>query len=141
MNEQTIILFFLIVSLGVTLSLYIFKAKKQMNYMGDERWEMIQLKSYRIASISTWLLIIVLLILPIFVDSQSTITIQRLTIFCLFYIGARNLLELSAVDTDVPPSGRTVELLPAFFIAVNILALTSSSQKYTLLHLQIPPKS
>ena len=56
MNEQTIILFFLIVSLGVTLSLYIFKAKKQMNYMGDERWEMIQLKSYRIASISTWLL-------------------------------------------------------------------------------------
>ena len=48
MNEQTIILFFLIVSLGVTLSLYIFKAKKQMNYMGDERWEMIQLKSYRI---------------------------------------------------------------------------------------------
>ena len=93
MNEQTIILFFLIVSLGVTLSLYIFKAKKQMNYMGDERWEMIQLKSYRIASISTWLLIIVLLILP----SQSTITIQRLTIFCLFYIGARNLLELSAI--------------------------------------------
>lgn len=97
MNEQTIILFFLIVSLGVTLSLYIFKAKKQMNYMGDERWKMIQLKSYRIASISTWLLIIVLLILPIFVDSQSTITIQRLTIFCLFYIGARNLLELSAI--------------------------------------------
>lgn len=97
MNKQTIILFFLIVSLGVTLSLYIFKAKKQMNYMGDERWEMIQLKSYRIASISTWLLIIVLLILPIFVDSQSTITIQRLTIFCLFYIGALNFLELSAI--------------------------------------------
>lgn len=45
---------------------------------------MIQLKSYRIASISTWLLIIVLLILPIFVDSQSTITIQRLTIFAYF---------------------------------------------------------
>ena len=41
--------------------------------------------------------IIVLLILPIFVDSQSTITIQRLTIFCLFYIGARNFLELSAI--------------------------------------------
>lgn len=33
----------------------------------------------------------------IFVDSQSTITIQRLTIFCLFYIGARNFLELSAI--------------------------------------------
>lgn len=43
MNKQTIILFFLIVSLGVTLSLYIFKAKKQMNYMWDERWKMIQL--------------------------------------------------------------------------------------------------
>lgn len=29
MNEQTIILFFLIVSLGVTLSLYIFNIKTQ----------------------------------------------------------------------------------------------------------------
>ena len=35
MNEQTIILFFLIVSLGVTLSLYIFKAKKQMNDLSE----------------------------------------------------------------------------------------------------------
>ena len=42
MNEQTIILFFLIVSLGVTLSLYIFKAKKQMNYMGDDTTKIIQ---------------------------------------------------------------------------------------------------
>lgn len=83
MNEQTIILFFLIVSLGVTLSLYIFKAKKQMNYMGVNWWEMYNLKFIQNCQYLTWLLIIVLLILPIFVDSQSTITIQRLTIFCL----------------------------------------------------------
>ena len=51
MNEQTINFIFLIVSLGVTLSLYIFKAKKQMNYMGMNGGNDTT-KSYRIASIS-----------------------------------------------------------------------------------------
>lgn len=45
------------------------------------------------------------------------------------------LAGLSQLNT-----GRTVELLPSFFIAVNILALTSSSQKYILLHSQILPQ-
>ena len=45
------------------------------------------------------------------------------------------LAGLSQLNT-----GRTVELLPTFFIAVNILALTSSSQKYILLHSQILPQ-
>ena len=66
MNEQIIILLFLIFSLGITLSLYILKAKKQINYKGDERWEMIQLKSYKIANISTWLLVIMILLLMFF---------------------------------------------------------------------------
>ena len=97
MNEQIIILLFLIFSLGITLSLYILKAKKQINYKGDERWEMIQLKSYKIADISTWLLVIMILLLMFFVDSKSTITIQRLSIYCLLYIGIRNLLDLAAI--------------------------------------------
>lgn len=97
MNEQIIILLFLILSLGITLSLYILKAKKQIDYNGDERWNLIQLKSYKISNISTWLLIIVILVLMLFVDSKSTITMQRLSIYCLLYIGVRNLLDFAAI--------------------------------------------
>ena len=45
MNEQTIILIFLVMALGITLWLYILKAIKQVNYKGDERWKLIQLKA------------------------------------------------------------------------------------------------
>ena len=38
MNEQTIILIFLVMALVITLWLYILKAIKQVNYKGDERW-------------------------------------------------------------------------------------------------------
>ena len=41
MNEQTIILIFLVMALGITLWLYILKAIKQVNYKGDERWKLI----------------------------------------------------------------------------------------------------
>lgn len=41
MIEQTIILAFLILALGATLWLYFFKAKKQVVYKGDERWQML----------------------------------------------------------------------------------------------------
>lgn len=37
MNEQTIFLIFLVSALAVTLGLYFLKAKKQMQYKGDER--------------------------------------------------------------------------------------------------------
>ena len=43
MNEQTIFLIFLVAALAVTLGLYLLKAKKQMQYKGDERWKLIQL--------------------------------------------------------------------------------------------------
>ncbi|WP_279233071.1 hypothetical protein [Clostridium niameyense] len=42
MNEQTIILFFLIVGTGITLFLYVWKAKKDIDYKKDERWQLIQ---------------------------------------------------------------------------------------------------
>ena len=49
MNEQTILLIFLVAALAVTLGLYFLKAKKQMQYKGDERWKMIKnrIKEYR----------------------------------------------------------------------------------------------
>ena len=50
MSEQTILLIFLVMALAVTLWLYILKANKQVNYKGDERWELIQLKANNAAN-------------------------------------------------------------------------------------------
>ncbi len=49
MNEQNILLIFPVAALAVTLGLYFLKAKKQMQYKGDERWKMIKnrIKEYR----------------------------------------------------------------------------------------------
>ena len=96
MNEQRILLILLIAALGVTLWLYILKAKKQVQYKGDERWQMIQLKANNTANISNWILILLLVFLPLFIDGQTTFTFQRVCTFGLIYIGLRNLLELSA---------------------------------------------
>ena len=74
MNEQTIFLIFLVSALAVTLGLYFLKAKKQMQYKGDERWKLIQLNA----------------------NSQTTFTLQRVVTFVLIYIGIRNLIELVA---------------------------------------------
>ena len=62
MNEQIIILIFLVLALGATLWLYILKAKKQVEYKGDERWLTIQLKANQSANIANWTLIILLAI-------------------------------------------------------------------------------
>ena len=62
MNEQIIILIFLVLALGATLWLYILKAKKQVEYKGDERWLTIQLKANQFANIANWTLIILLAI-------------------------------------------------------------------------------
>ena len=52
MNEQIIILIFLVLALGATLWLYILKAKKQVEYKGDERWLTIQLKANQFAKLT-----------------------------------------------------------------------------------------
>ena len=62
MNEQIIILIFLVLALGATLWLYILKAKKQVEYKGDERWLTIQLKANQSANIANWTLIVLLAI-------------------------------------------------------------------------------
>ncbi len=97
MNEQTIILIFLILGLGATLCLYVSKAIKQVKYKGDERWGLIQLKANNIANITNGILIILLVIIPLFVDDQTTFTLQRVILFGLIYIGIRNLIELIGV--------------------------------------------
>ena len=97
MNEQIIILTFLIIAVGATLLLYISKAVKQVKYKGDERWQLIQLKANTVANIVNGGLIILLAILPLFINSQTTFTFQRVSSFGLIYLGVRNLIELFAI--------------------------------------------
>lgn len=100
MNEQIIILIFLVLALGATLWLYILKAKKQVEYKGDERWLTIQLKANRSANIANWTLIILLAIatsVPLFIDIQIMFTLDRVILFGELFIGLRNLLELIAI--------------------------------------------
>ncbi len=96
MNEQTIILIFLVMALGITLWLYILKAIKQVNYKGDERWKLIQLKANNAANLAHSILIVLIAVLPLFINMQTTVTLQRVSIFALLYIGIRNLIELVA---------------------------------------------
>ena len=88
MNEQIIILVFLIIALGITLWLYISK--------GDERWQLIQLKASNTANLAHSILIVLIAVLPLFINMQTTVTLQRVSIFALLYIGIRNLIELVA---------------------------------------------
>lgn len=96
MNEQIILFIFLVMSVAITLWLYILKAKKQVNYKGDERWKLIQLKANNAANAVNWILILLLAILPLLVEEQTTFTLQRVTTFGLIYVGIRNLIELAA---------------------------------------------
>ncbi len=100
MIEQTIILAFLILALGATLWLYFFKAKKQVVYKGDERWQMLQLKVNQAASISNYILLILVFlgtVIPMFTDTEIVFSLQRVTIYVEMYIGIRNLIELVAI--------------------------------------------
>ncbi len=96
MSDQTIILMLLILAVGGTLWLYILKAKKQVEYKGDERWSLIQLKANNAAHITEWILILLVCVIPLFVDEQATFTYQRVQSLALIYIGSRNLIELAA---------------------------------------------
>ena len=72
MNEQTIFLIFLVSALAVTLGLYFLKAKKQMQYKGDERWKLIQLNANNAANISNTVLIVLIVVLPWQITSSTT---------------------------------------------------------------------
>ena len=97
MNEQIIILIFLVLALGATLWLYILKAKKQVEYKGDERWLTIQLKANRSANIANWILLAIATSVPLFIDIQIMFTLDRVILFGELFIGLRNLLELIAI--------------------------------------------
>ena len=97
MNEQAILLFFLILALGVTLWLYLLKARKSIAYKDDERWQLIQVKAGRAANLADVILILLLVFLPLFLDTQMQLPLQRFLTFGMLFIGLRNLLELAAI--------------------------------------------
>ena len=100
MNDQIFILILLVLTVIATMWLYWLKAKKQINYKGDERWQMIQLKANQIANIANWILIVFIFggtIYPFFSNKEITFTLTRVTIFGMFFIGMRNLIELVAI--------------------------------------------
>src|SRR5699024_11162347 len=96
MNEQTLLLTSLVAALAVTSGLYLLKSKKQMQYEADERWKFIQRNANDAANISNTVLIILIVLLLLFIDSQTTFTLQRVVTFALIDIGIRNLIELVA---------------------------------------------
>lgn len=100
MTEQAIILVFLVLAVGATIWLYILKAKKEVVYKRDERWQMIQLKANQTSNIVNWILIVLVFVgtlIPLFNDTEIVFTLQRVIIFGEFFIGLRNLIELVAI--------------------------------------------
>ena len=97
MNEQTIILFFLILGTGITIFLYAWKSNKASTYEGDERWQFIQNKANNYANYLNDILIVALAIgeaITLFYDIKITITLNRLLIYCILFISLRNTIEL-----------------------------------------------
>lgn len=100
MNEQLAILISLLLFVAITLYLYIWKAKKEVIYKKDERWQFIQYKSLVIANYSNYFLIVLIAIiitLSLIININTTFTITRILIYGLLFIGIRNTIELLAL--------------------------------------------
>ena len=100
MGEQIIILLFLIISTGVTIFLYVWKAKKEIDYKKDERWQLIQNKANNTANYLNHVLIIFLAIgeiILLFSDTNITLTLSRVLTYALCFVGLRNGVELFAL--------------------------------------------
>lgn len=100
MNEQIIILFFLIIGTGITFFLYLWKAKKEIDYKNDERWQLIQLKANTTANYSHYILIVLVVvadIITLFSDIHITLTLNRVLTYALLFIALRNAIEMFAL--------------------------------------------
>ena len=100
MLEQVFLLIFLLLAIAVTLFLYIWKAKKEVAYKRDERWQTIQNLANRTANSVNVLLLVGLAAADIVImlsQAQITLSWNRFTTCCLLFIGLRNALELAAL--------------------------------------------
>lgn len=100
MNDQIIILFFLIFTFVGTMFLYLWKAKKQYNYKNDERWQVIQNKANGSANCLNCILVVLIAIgstIPFFHEIKLTFTFSRVITYSLIYFGIRNIVEFFAL--------------------------------------------
>lgn len=100
MNEQMILLFFLIAGTGVTIFLYLWKAKKEIEYKKDERWQVIQNKANHTANGVNYILIVLLgvgEVISLYWDDQIVFTLNRVLTFGILFVALRNGIELAAL--------------------------------------------
>ncbi len=100
MLEQAFLLIFLLLATAVTLFLYVWKSKKEIEYRRDERWQTIQNLANRAAnSVNILLLVGLAAADTVIMLSQVQITLSwsRFATCCLLFIGLRNALELTAL--------------------------------------------
>lgn len=100
MSEQIVILFFLLLTTGLTMYLYLWKAKKEIEYRKDERWQFIQNKANNTANYSNSILVLVLAIgsvVSVFYDIKVTFTFDRVLLFGILFFGFRNGIEVFAL--------------------------------------------
>lgn len=100
MNEQLIILISMIIFTIVTIFLYVYKAKNEVRYKKDERWQLIQLKAIKIADFTNYILIVLIAIMysiTLFSCIELTFSLNRVLSIGLIFVGLRNSIECLAL--------------------------------------------
>lgn len=100
MNEQIIILIPVFLFTVITLCLYVWKAKKEVEYKKDERWQLIQYKSIKLADLANYALIVLIAILysiTLFFNIELTFSLDRVLTYGIIFIGFRNTVEFFAL--------------------------------------------
>lgn len=100
MIERIILSFLVIAATGITLFLYMWKAKKETEYKGDERWQLIQNKANKAVKCSNYILIVILIVgdaASSFFHTKITFTFDRVSTYALLFIGLCNAIELFAL--------------------------------------------
>ncbi len=96
MNEQLGILIILLIATGVTIAQYCWKAKKEITYKKDERWQMIQVKANTAANFVNIALVVSIavgLVFSVFFKAQPMFSLNRVLVIGLVFIGLRNSIE------------------------------------------------
>lgn len=96
MNEQIIFLIPVFLFTVITLCLYVWKAKKEVEYKKDERWKLIQYKAIKLTNLSNYVLVLLIAILysaTLFSNIELTLSLDRVLTYGIIFIGFRNAVE------------------------------------------------
>ncbi len=100
MIEQVLLLSILVFFTIITFYLYIWKAKKEVEYKKDERWQFVQLKANNIASYANTILLLVLVVADIvvsFSNWQLSLSFNRVFTLGIFFVGLHSTIEVFAL--------------------------------------------